>query len=155
MHFARMILVGCGKRKSPSPCRADELYRGSLFRKRIEYAKRSGWPYFIVSAKHGLVAPQTPIAPYDLTVAELGTLDLFAWSLGVVQALVSQLSEPFDRRRFLVELHMGSDYAEPIRSLLPAVGINCDWPVRGMSQGEQMHWYTESTTALLWRNPLM
>lgn len=148
MHAARMILIGCGKRKSPNPCRADAMYRGSLFVKRLEYANRSGWPFFIVSAKYGLIPPDTLIAPYNLRIADLDRLDLSAWSLGVAQALVSQLFEPFDPRRFLVELHMGSDYAEPLRSILPAVGINYDWPVRGMSQGEQMHWYTHSASAL-------
>ena len=147
MHAARMILIGCGKRKSLSPCRADAMYTGSLFLKRLEYAKRSGWPYFIVSAKYGLIPPHTMIAPYDLTVTDLATLELSAWQLGVVQALLTELSEPFDPRRFLVELHMGSDYAEPLRSVLPAVGINYDWPVRGLSQGDQMRWYTRSPSA--------
>jgi hypothetical protein len=151
MHIARVVLIGCGKRKSPHPCRADGMYIGSLFRKRLEYASRSGWPFFIVSAKYGLIPPTTLIAPYDLTIADLGPLELAAWSLGVTQAVISHLSEPFDSRRFSVELHMGSDYAEPLRSLLPAVGINYDWPVQGLSQGEQMRWYTESASALWMR----
>jgi hypothetical protein len=156
MHLARMILIGCGKRKSPSPCRADAMYRGSLFLKRLEYARRSGWPYSIVSAKYGLIPTHTLIAPYDLTIADLGPLDLSAWSLSVAQAVVAQLSEPFDSRRFTVELHMGSEYAEPLRSLLPAIGISYDWPVQGMGQGQQMHWYTESAAALwLRRNQAM
>ena len=147
MHGARMILIGCGKRKSSGPCRADAMYRGSLFLKRLEYAKRSGWPYFIVSAKYGLIPPNIVIAPYDLTITELEPLELSAWSLGVAQAVVSQLSEPFDARRFAVELHMGSDYAEPLRSVLPAIGISYDWPVQGLCQGEQMHWYAQSSSA--------
>lgn len=147
MHLARMILIGCGKRKSPSPCRADEMYTGSLFRKRLDYARRSGWPFFIVSAKYGLLSPHTEIAPYDRTATDLRPLELSAWSLTVVQAVISQLSEPFDPRRFVVELHMGADYAEPLRSVLPAIGISYDWPVRGLSQGAQMRWYTESASA--------
>ena len=43
---------------------------------------------------------------------------------------------------------MGSEYAEPLRSLLPAIGISYDWPVQGMGQGQQMHWYTGSAAAL-------
>jgi hypothetical protein len=155
-HASRIILIGCGKQKADASCRADEMYIGSLFRKRLEYARRSGWPFYIVSAKYGLIPPQTLIAPYDLTVSDLEPLELSAWSLGVAQALLSQLSEPFDSSRFLVELHMGNEYAEPLRILLPAVGVNYDWPLRGLTQGQQMHWYTHNASALWLRsNPAL
>ncbi|MCH7865538.1 MAG: PAS domain S-box protein, partial [Proteobacteria bacterium] len=52
-----------GRTKSwRGPARA--LYTGSVFRSRRDYFEDSDTPYFIVSAKHGLVDPSQPLGKY-------------------------------------------------------------------------------------------
>jgi hypothetical protein len=139
--LARIVLIGCGQRKRSERAPARELYTGPLFADRLAYADASRRPFWIVSARHGLIAPGVVLEPYDLTVRDLSPVDAAAWSLGVVRALLDELSDTCDLSRLTVELHMGADYAEPLRQILPAIGINYSWPVRGLSQGEQRAWY--------------
>lgn len=138
------ILIGCGKRKAATAQPAADLYTGSLFRKRRAYAEKFGQRWFVLSARHGLVPPNVIIKPYDLTLSQLCQLDRMAWAVGVVQSLLSEMTGDFVSDSFSIELHAGEDYSEPLRQLLPAVGIQYDWPVRGMSQGDQMRWYTQA-----------
>ena len=59
-----LVLVACVKRKLSCPA-ARDLYRSARFRKARAYAERRGKPWFIVSAEHGLVAPEEWLAPYE------------------------------------------------------------------------------------------
>jgi hypothetical protein len=63
-------LVGCVKGKLGHPAPARDLYTSALFRKERDYAIRSGLPWFVLSAKHGLVAPPIVLAPYDLRLSK-------------------------------------------------------------------------------------
>ncbi len=45
----------------PSP--AKDLYVSALFDKERAYAERTGIPWFILSAQHGLVAPDEVLEP--------------------------------------------------------------------------------------------
>lgn len=61
----KILLLGCGKLKASAPCAARELYVGTLFQLRRQVAERSGLPWGILSAKHDLLLPGDPVAPYD------------------------------------------------------------------------------------------
>lgn len=63
---ADLLLVGCVKRKLDRPAPARDLYTSALFRKERDYAERSRLRWYMLSAEHGLVAPETVLAPYDL-----------------------------------------------------------------------------------------
>lgn len=59
------LIVGCGAAKLDRAAPARELYTGSLFRAARAYAERSGLPWRILSAEHGLISPDKVIEPYD------------------------------------------------------------------------------------------
>jgi hypothetical protein len=42
-----------------------------------------------------------------------------------------------------VELHAGADYCEPLAKMLELVGITVKLPVRGLSIGKQLQFYSE------------
>lgn len=66
MNAIRTIgLIACGKTKLDAPAPAGELYTGPLFRMARAYIEATCDEWGILSAKHGLVMPQTVIAPYD------------------------------------------------------------------------------------------
>lgn len=60
-----IVLVSCGKTKLSHAAPACELYTGSLFRAARRLVERSELPWWILSAKHGLVEPSAVLEPYD------------------------------------------------------------------------------------------
>jgi hypothetical protein len=87
----KAILIGCVKTKAPEPRPARELYTSPLFLARREYAESTGLPWFIVSARYGLVTPDAIIEPYDATLAGLDRLGRQTWAHGVRELLERQL----------------------------------------------------------------
>ncbi|MGZ5227486.1 MAG: DUF6884 domain-containing protein [Burkholderiales bacterium] len=57
-----IFLVSCVSRKAGMPLPARALYTSDLFRKVRAFVERAGGPWFILSAEHGLVHPDTVIA---------------------------------------------------------------------------------------------
>ena len=66
-----IIIVGCGRRKKRSVAKARRLYVSDQFRACRAVAETLSASYLILSARHGLIAPDTTLDPYDL---DLGTL---------------------------------------------------------------------------------
>lgn len=67
----RIALISCSKLKKSYPCKASELYSAStLFSLSYEYAKMNADRIYIISAKHGLVAEDKVIEPYNETLNE-------------------------------------------------------------------------------------
>lgn len=138
------VLIGCGSAKRSEPCAAKDLYTGSLFRYRRRYAETfgtDGWR--IISAKYGLVDPDTVIEPYDLRVQDLGK-EKYEWGAIVGGQIIDvmlgrKLVAPTDAV-WDVEIHAGKEY----RKLLHPVLIACRAPLAHMGIGEQLHWYKES-----------
>src|SRR6266508_6085183 len=63
----KLYLVSCVSEKRSAPSAARDLYVSSLFRKARAFVEAQHAPWFILSAEHGLVHPDTVIAPYDRT----------------------------------------------------------------------------------------
>lgn len=69
-----MRLVACGSRKATEERPAQDLYTGGLFRAARAWAEQSpDGLWGIVSAKHGILLPTTPLAPYNHT-ADMGSI---------------------------------------------------------------------------------
>ena len=67
---ADVILVGCVRTKRAAACAAAELFASPLFEGRRRYAVTQGLPWYILSAKFGLLAPEDVIGPYDVYLAD-------------------------------------------------------------------------------------
>ena len=66
---ADVILIGCVRTKKAVASPASELFASPLFEGRRRYAAGSGRPWYILSAKFGLLAPGDVIGPYDVYLA--------------------------------------------------------------------------------------
>src|SRR3546814_19587850 len=53
---------------------------------------RQGGAWFILSAKHGLIAPETVIAPYDETLGAMKAGARRLWGARVIEAMADQLA---------------------------------------------------------------
>ena len=147
LRFDRLAawLIGCGKKKRAERVAARDLYTGPLFRARREYAEATGAPWYVVSAKYGLLSPDQGVGPYDLTIKDLCEPDRAAWALCTIRAVLDDLTDDTHLREVILEVHAGADYAEPLVEVARAAGFSTDWPVQGLGIGEQRAWYVELT----------
>ena len=67
----RIILIGCVKSKRQGDWPARDVYDSPLWRARRDYADRSGVPWYVFSAKFGLLDPNERIDWYDVTMSDL------------------------------------------------------------------------------------
>lgn len=63
-----VFLVSCGKTKQSSVVEAKKLYISDRFKKSRASVEATGCPWFVISAKHGLLNPDRIIAPYNKTL---------------------------------------------------------------------------------------
>lgn len=61
-----VIILACsGKKADVERCPAGDLYKGEIFLKGKAIAELHQVPYWILSAKHGIIMPTDVIEPYD------------------------------------------------------------------------------------------
>jgi len=135
---ADVILIGCVSQKGQEPKPAKDLYNSPLFTRRRGYAEGTDRPWFILSALHGLVAPDTILEPYDRTLMDMPRAARIAWGKGVVEQLEAKLGS---LQGMVFELHAGEDYARSLEAFLRSRGASVARPVRGLTIGRQLQWY--------------
>ena len=133
-----IVLVGCAKSKVSRPSAARSLYQSALFDKRRSHAEARARAWYVLSAEHGLVHPDTLLEPYDVALTEQPEDYRRAWGQWVV-AKLRQLEG--DLRQRHIEIHAGQAYAAPLLPLLRAAGAHAVHPVSGLRRGEQLAWY--------------
>ncbi|WP_344220483.1 DUF6884 domain-containing protein [Kribbella sancticallisti] len=156
MHSPRadIVLITCVKSKLSHPAAAKDLYTSSLFRKERAYAEQTGRPWFILSAEHGLVAPEEWLAPYERYLPDTSAGYRAAWGAWVA-ARLELIAGPLNGKT--IEVHAGSAYVAAILPHLSALGASVEDPLRGLTMGERLAWYTvdSSPTSSLDPNPLV
>lgn len=67
----KVILISCAKTKRNTPSAAKDLYQSDLFRSMRRYAEENADTWYILSAKHGVLQPDTIIDPYEKTLNQM------------------------------------------------------------------------------------
>lgn len=140
---ADIILVTCVKSKAHRPSAAKDLYTSPLFRKQRAYAEKARVPWFILSAEHGLVAPDEWLAPYERYLPETPASYRTAWAAWVA-ARLELLAGPLQGK--IVEIHAGSAYLSVIRPELEKRGTHVVDPLHGLQMGSRLAWYGNTAT---------
>ena len=134
-------LVSCSKKKLDHPCPARELYAASaLFRKARAYCGRHYDAWYILSAKYGLVHPDTILAPYDVTLKRMARTERRSWG-GRVSKQLQQLG------RHTFYAHAGREYLEYLS------GIRVENVLEGLTLGQRLRWYNEQAREEGWVCP--
>lgn len=133
-----LLLVTCVKTKQRRPSAAKDLYTSPLFRKQRAYAETGHAPWFILSAEHGLVAPDDWLAPYERYLPDTPASYREAWAAWVAERL-QMLTGPMTGK--VIEVHAGADYLDVLRPVLEERGAAVTDPLRGLSMGERLAWY--------------
>ena len=120
------------KRSAPAPAR--DLYTSDLFNKARAYVERTDKPWFVLSAKYGLVHPDDVIAPYDLTLNTMRVADS-RWASRVL----TQLEPHLDGIGSII-FWAGQCYREFLESPLRSRGLAISVPMEGLGIGDQLGW---------------
>ncbi len=134
-----LILVGCVKQKQPGRRRAKDLYTSTLFRGRRALAERRGVPWFILSARYGLVSPDEEIDSYDTELKNLSASERSTWSEHVLDRLRGAFGSVSGK---VIEIHAGAEYRNyGLSQGLQAQGATVSVPLAHMDRGKQIAWY--------------
>lgn len=106
----RIGLVGCVARKLSRPAPAKDLYISPLFFERRRYVEQFCDRWYIISALHGLVDPDTVLEPYNVSLREFTTRQRSKWGARVLSSL--DHLEPAIKG-ITIEFHSGALYREP------------------------------------------
>ena len=128
-----LALVSCVGRKVDGPVPARALYTSDWFLKARALVEARGWPWRVLSAKHGLLRPEEPVERYDLTLKKMQRSDRQAWATRVLAQLNDELTEP---HQLLVLA--GDRYVEFLLTPLAGRGHLVVRPLEGLGIGQQL-----------------
>lgn len=94
---------------------------------------------FILSAKYGLLSPAKQIMSYDLSLTTMSRRERALWSVRVVLE-IRKVSSANDSLFF----YCGRLYRDELIDTL-APSFRCYAPLAGLSIGQQLAWYNNST----------
>ena len=145
---AGLCLVSCVSVKQPSAAPAKDLYTSAWFQKARACVETLGRPWYILSAKHGLLDPASTIDPYDETLKTMPIARRRHWARGVITDLAPHIASIGS-----VTLFAGTAYREFLEPELRERGIKVHVPMQGMPIGKQLSWLSAQTPNTATANP--
>lgn len=131
----RVALVSCVKSKLAHPAPAKDLYISTLFKGLRKYAEESGDAWYILSAEHGVLHPDTIVAPYERTLNTMRTAERQMWAAGVIEKLADIIPAGAE-----VVILAGERYREHLVPYLERRGHPVVIPLLGLPFGRQLQW---------------
>lgn len=132
-----VALVACGKAKADAAAPARELYTGALFRKAAAYAGTHAHEWYVLSAFHHLVHPDTVLQPYDRTFAGTRPMERYWWANRVNEDLRRATA---GRGPVHVIVLAGATYRDELLPMLRRWAAEVTVPMDGLRLGEQLAW---------------
>jgi hypothetical protein len=143
--------VACSALKLDRPARAADLYTSPLFRLSVRWLteKWGAHRWYVLSARHGLVAPETVLEPYDQTLAKSSKAERAAWGEMVAEQVYREWRK--SGSEWLMQVLAGKSYCDPLdralhakvnpRTVISHLGF--DEPLRGKTIGGRLQWLSE------------
>ena len=140
----RIGLVGCVKAKLDHEASAADLYVSPLFMGRRAFVERTCERWFILSALHGLVLPDTRLEPYDVALGAVSRAERRSWANRVLRQLEQELGSCAG---LTFEIHAGANYADfGLVDGLKMRGAAVERPCAGLGMGQQLAFYAEQNS---------
>ncbi|MEM5472911.1 DUF6884 domain-containing protein [Hoeflea sp. AS60] len=137
----RAFLVCCVAGKKAGLHRAADLYTSAWFIKARRLVEATGAPWFILSAEHGLLAPDKTIGPYDKTLNTMPTAERRAWAERVQLQMDAELPEADE-----IIVLAGNRYREYLMPYLRVHFPTVTVPMEGLTIGRQLNWMDNAKT---------
>lgn len=131
------VLVSCVGKKTDKAMPSKDLYQSDWFKKARIWAETNGDRWYILSALHGLVHPDTIIEPYEKTLNTMTSQDRAKWASDTYNQIVRNI--PVSKLVFLA----GSKYRKGVADLLPINGYGVEIPMKGLGIGQQLAWLNQ------------
>lgn len=129
----KIVLISCVSKKRAVKSRAAELYTSTLFKLNLQYARKlKPDAIFILSAKHGLVALDDEIAPYDVTLNKTKADERKVWANKTIEQL--RLHADLQHDHFIVLA--GERYRQYLLPHLESYEIH----LKGLPIGKQLQY---------------
>lgn len=130
-----IALVACAKAKRPGRHQAKNLYHSTLFTYSRKYAETHADRWFILSAKHGLVHPDSMLDFYYGTLKNVPLPVKNRWAHKVYDQIKALNLDPQNTRIMWLA---GNDYKSELSPMLTR--FRQDDPLRNMKLGDRMAW---------------
>ncbi len=135
-----IAFVACVGKKCAAAAPARSLYTSAWFAKARRFAEHEADAYSILSARHGLVAPDQPLEPYEQTLNAMPRHQRQRWAAPVWRAIV-QVADVGDQLVFLA----GQRYRELVAPVLAGLGYTVEVPMLGLGIGQQLAWLDQQS----------
>ena len=130
-------LISCSKSKGGHRDIARDMYVSPLYRKSVQLAELWGVPFYILSAKYGLLHPEELIEPYEQTLKTATKKEKQDWG----QRVDKQIRE-LPRKKFIVLA--GDDYFVPLVEAGSGDPLDYFAPMRSLSLGTRLAFLNEA-----------
>ena len=134
----RVLLLASSGGLASGPRPAAELFESAGFARARDLAVRSGRPWFVLTAKHGLLEPGDVVGPFDVLFGDQTAGYRSAWAEWVVVQLADRVRLP----GATVEVHGGIDFAQALRGPLTRRGAVLEIPLPDDWAGAHADWDT-------------
>lgn len=144
--MAKIVFLSCTKSKKDKLCPAQELYSESpMFQKTLEYGKKlKPNKMFILSAKHHIVPLDKKLAPYELTLKDMGKDEKQSWG-EYVSKQAPKLGINLSKDKFI--FLTGNEYSKPLTDYIPEQ--NMSFPLEGKRFGERLQWLNQQINEVI------
>jgi hypothetical protein len=135
-----VIVLGSVKSRRSGRHLAADLFASPLWLGRRCYAERSGLPWFILSARYGLVRPDDVVDSYDVSMDERDATTRRVMGETAVAKLDEAVGGLAGKR---VEVHGSRAHVAALQRAIEARGGEVVVPLAGLPTGRQLRWYGE------------
>ena len=132
----RIFLVSCVSKKRKGVLPAKDLYSSAWFLKAKTFVEMQQQSWYILSAKYGLLEPDSSIESYNITLKSLKVKERKAWALTVIESLETKESCVDE-----VVIFAGKFYREFLVHSLGSFCGKVTVPLAGLRLGQQMSWF--------------
>ena len=119
---ARVLLLGSSGPTGVAAGPVAGLFSSEGFARARDDALAAGVPWFVLSAKHGLLDPDDVVGPYEVQLGDQSSGYRSAWG----EWVVAQLADRLQLDGTVVEVHGGVDFAQPLRHPLALRGAGLE-----------------------------
>jgi hypothetical protein len=133
---SRVVLIASSGATAAHPQPVARLFESPQFAAARERAVSSGHPWFVLSAKHGLLDPDDVVGPFEMQIGDQASGYRATWG----EWVVAQLAARVQLQDTVVEVHGGIDFAQPLRAPLTRRGALLDISLPGMWQESELDW---------------
>lgn len=139
-----ITLISCVNGKQSSAAPAAELYNSPWWKTALQFAEMTGANWYALSARHGIVHPDSILEPYNETLKGQPIAKRRQWSKMVVEQL-EEIAHPKGAEIVFIGGKRYREFVIPQLLSIPDKLYTTRAPLAGLGIGYQMQWLKQKT----------